>query len=138
MKKSRDSKVSQFDAYKSRLDEMKSAYSKKDANARSLMEKKFAPPQITYNRFIAVIDKSTEIFNAAADDIENIISLATEDSPRIDAEIRSKFDILDSITNKMDDLTNELLISMDSAHDEDVSDLVGDMENLIGSIKDYE
>lgn len=137
-KKVETPKVSQFDAYKSRLDEMKSAYSKKDANARSLMEKKFAPPQITYNRFIAVIDKSTEIFNAAADDIENIISLATEDSPRIDAEIRSKFDILDSITNKMDDLTNELLISMDSAHDEDVSDLVGDMENLIGSIKDYE
>ena len=124
--------------YENKIEDLKAEYDAKEKVARDLIEKRFTPPQITYNRFIAVIDKSTEIFNAAADDIENIISLATEDSPRIDAEIRSKFDILDSITNKMDDLTNELLISMDSAHDEDVSDLVGDMENLIGSIKDYE
>ncbi len=128
---------SKFEKYKDELAGMKTAYMKREGRARELIEKKFQPPQLTYNKFISVVDSSTKLFNEEADNIENIISLASEDSKRIDDELKSKFEILNSLIDKMDDLINELVLSLDSTKDDDVGGLLDDMENLIGSIKEY-
>ncbi|MDO5859883.1 hypothetical protein [Methanobrevibacter sp.] len=129
--------IPEFEAYRVKLEELKSVYAKKDARARELIEKKFSPPQITYTRFIAIVDKSSKLFKIKSEEILNILDLASEDSPRIDSEIKSKFEILNSLIDKTDDLINELVLSMDS-EDDDVDDLIVDMEDLIGSIKKYE
>ena len=49
----------------------------------------------------------------------------------------SKIGIMESIIDKIDDLTNELILSMDSSKDGDVDNLIEDMEGLISSVKDY-
>ena len=83
------------------------------------------------------MDKSKEIFNREAEASLNIISLASEDSPKIDNELSTKIGIMESIIDKIEDLINELVLSMDSSDDEDADGLMADMENLIGSVKDY-
>ena len=50
---------------------------------------------------------------------------------------KSKIEVLKSIIQKIDDLSNELVLAMDSSDDHDVDNLIGDMENLIKSVKDY-
>lgn len=127
-----------FEGYKNRLENLKKTYRTKDAKAREMIEKRFAPPQITYTRFISTVDSSTAVFNQEADEISNLIELGDEDSKRIVEEIERKFGVLETIIGKMDDLINELVISLDSTNDGDVENLFDDMENLIGSIKDYE
>ena len=129
---------SAFEGYASQLDSLKKEYATKDAHAREIIEKKFQPPQITYTKFISVVDSSKSLFNSEADKVKNIISLASEESPRIEAELKEKFKNLNSIIDKLEDLTNELVLSLDSTKEDDVEGLLGDMENLIGSIKDYE
>ena len=130
--------VREFDAYEKQLDDLKNEYYKKDSRARELIEKKFQPPQMTYTKFISVVDSSTRLFNQEADNISNIIRLANEDSPKIESEIKSKFNTLNSISDKMDGLIDELVLSLDPTSNDDVDGLLGDMENLIDSIKNYD
>ena len=130
--------VHEFDEYERQLEDIKNEYYKKDSRARELIEKKFEPPQMTYTKFISVVDSSTKLFNQEADNISNIIRLASEDSPRIESEIKSKFNTLNSISDKLDGLIDELVLSLDPAGNDDVEGLLGDMENLIDSIKNYD
>ena len=130
--------VREFDAYEKQLDDLKNEYYQKDSRARELIEQKFQPPQMTYTQFISVVDSSTRLFNQEADNISNIIRLANEDSPKIESEIKSKFNTLNSISDKMDGLIDELVLSLDPTSIDDVDGLLGDMENLIDSIKNYD
>lgn len=127
-----------FEGYKNRLDGLKKTYAKKDVKAREMIEKKFTPPQITYTKFISTVDSSTQVFNQEAEELANLLELGDEDSQRIVTEIERKFGVLETIVGKMDDLINELVISLDSTNDDEVENLFDDMEHIIGSIKDYE
>lgn len=129
---------SQFSEYERQVNELTEEFTEKDKAVRKLIEKRFEPPQITYTRFISLVDKCSEIFEKESEAALNIINLASEDSPRIDRELKSKISIMNSIIDKIDDLINELVLSMDSSKDDDVDGLIGDMEDLIGSIRDYE
>ena len=130
-------KPSRFGEYEEQINDLRDEFETKDKVVRDLIEKRFEPPQITYTRFISLVDKSGEIFNHEAQAALDIIGLATEDSPRIESELSSKVKILNSIIDKIDDLTNELILSMDSSKDDDVDNLIDDMEGLIDSVKDY-
>ena len=124
--------------YEKRLEEIKSLFYKKEENARDLIEKRFAPPQLTYTRFISVVDKSRSVFDTEAGEISDILNLASEYSPRIEEELESKFEVLKSICDRMEDLINELVLSFDKSNDGEVTGLIDDMEDLIGSIRDYD
>ena len=126
-----------FENYKVKINSLQAEYNAKDEVARELIEKRFQPPQMTYTRFIGLVDKSKKLFDKEAENALTIINLATEDSPRVDGEIKSKIKIMKEIISKMDDLTNEFVLTMDSSGDEDVDVLIDDMEDMIGTIKDY-
>lgn len=130
-------KSEKFGQYKSQVEDLHKQFNSKDKNARKLIKQRFEPPQLTYTRFIAVVDKSEELFNREYDSAMNLIRLGDENSPKIEAEIKSKIEVLKSIIQKIDDLSNELVLAMDSSEDHDVDNLIGDMENLIKSVKDY-
>lgn len=130
--------IPKFVEYENQIEDLKVEYKAKEKVARELIEKRFAPPQITYTRFISIVDKATEVFDKEAESSLNILHLATEESPRIDREIEAKIGIMNSIIDKIDDLTNELIISMDSSKEEDAKILIDDMEDLISSVKDYD
>ena len=68
------------------------------------------------------------------------MNLATEHTPKIDKEIGSKIDVLKSLIEKIDSLSNELIVNIgesESQTDENVKNIIEDMENLIDSVDEY-
>ena len=128
-----------FPQYRKRIDELERDYLKKEKNARELIEKKFTPPQISYDKFMAVVDVSTRVFNDQLDSARTLIDLASEDSEEVESEIKSKIDVLQSIIDQMEDLIDELVINMSksASDDEKVHELVEEMSDLIDSVKEY-
>ena len=45
---------------------------------------------------------------------------------------------MESIINKLDDLSNELVINVSKSNDEDINNVLNNMESLIASIHNYE
>ena len=138
--KSEDSTgIESLKKYEKEVNNLKVLFDVKQKVVRELIEKRFEPPQITYDKFINTIDKSEKLFNTQAESAMNIINLAVEDTPRIDSELDSKIDSMKKIISQIEELTNELVININSTEEssEDVKILLEDMENLIDSIKDY-
>ena len=53
-------------------------------------------------------------------------------------EIEAKIAILNEITEKIDSLTSELIVNDNLDATEDVDDLIGEMDDLIDSVRDYD
>ena len=125
--------------YEKEINNLKVLFGVKEKVVRELIEKRFQPPQITYDRFISAVDSCDKLFNVQADGASNIIKLAAEDTPRVREEIENKIDAMKRIIDQIEDLTNELVINISSAGEspEEVKNLLDDMENLIDSVKDY-
>lgn len=117
--------------------ELKMEYNEKERQTRELINKRFTPPQITNEKFMAVVDESTKVFNEYYKSILNMINFAGKDSARIDNELTSRLDSLRAIIDKLDDLSSELIISMSKSDADEVHDVLDDMENLITSINEY-
>lgn len=132
--------IDSFNVYKSQIEDLKSLYDVKEKIAKELIEKRFEPPQLTYDKFITSVNNCTELFNNQAEVTLNMINLATEHTPEMDYEIESRINILKSIIEKIDSLTNALVINIgqsQSEEDKEINNLLEDMENLIDSIKEY-
>jgi hypothetical protein len=131
--------VSSLKGYEAEIGNLKVLFDVKEKVVRDLIEKRFEPPQITYDRFISMVDKSHKFFYNQVDSSLNIISLASEDTPRIRQELENKIGNMKTIISQIEELTNELVIniSSDEQSEEEVKILLDDMENLIGSVKDY-
>ena len=125
--------------YEKEISNLKIIFNVKEEVVRELIEKRFEPPQITYDKFISVIDSSHKLFYTQADAASNIINLAAEDTPRVQSEIHAKIDAMKRIIDQIEELTNELVINISSSDEstQEVDHLLEDMENLIGSVKDY-
>jgi len=124
--------------YQIQLDSLNSKFIKKEKSTRSLIEKRFQPPQLTYNRFIGGVDKSSELFKKHIDSAYTMINLADEYSPRIAGEVESKISLLKAIIEKMDNLSNELVLNDELSKKEDVDNLISEMDDLIQSVKNYD
>ena len=128
-----------FEEYRTQINKLKDEYSVKEKNARKLIAEKFTPPQISYDKFIGVVNNSTKLFNTQVASAETMMDLADEESVSIRHELDSKIDVLDKIIDRMDNLINELVISMSKDSDDgEVHDLLDDMERLIDSVKKYD
>ena len=124
--------------YEKEVNNLKILFEVKEGVVRDLIEKRFEPPQITYDKFIKTIDKCHKLFYTQADGALNIIHLAAEDTPRVQDEIKSKIDSMKTLINQIENLTNELVINInDDESSEEVKNLLEDMENLIDSVKEY-
>ena len=128
----------EFRLYQSQLNDLRKDYDVKEKHLKDLIEKRFEPPQLTYNKFMASVDNCTNMFDSQADSIQSIIDLASDDSKRIDDELKSKIGVLKSLIDKIDDLTNELVLNMGKSDDENVKSLLNDMDDLIESVNNYD
>lgn len=125
--------------YEKELNSLKGLYDVKEEIVKDLIQKSFAPPQITYDRFMGLIDSSHKLFYNQYDSALNIINMAAEDTPRIESEVESKISNMKTIIDQIEDLTNELVINLssDDQTSEEVKNLLEEMENLISSVKEY-
>ena len=134
-----DAGLKSLKKYEKEVNSLKVLYDVKEEVVKELIEKSFAPPQITYDRFMNVIDSSHKMFYNLHDSALNIINLAAEDTPRIESELESKIDNMKAIIDQLEDLTNELVINLSSDDEtsDEVKNLLEEMENLISSVKEY-
>ena len=134
-----DTGIESLKRYEKEINNLKIVFEVKEEVVRDLIKKRFAPPQITYDKFIAMIDSSQKLFYKQADAASNIINLAAEDTPRVRNEIDNKIDAMQTIIDQIEKLTNELVINISNDDDskDDVKNLLNDMENLIDSVKEY-
>ena len=125
--------------YADEVEELKAVFDVKEKVVRDLIEKRFEPPQITYDRFILTIDKCHKLFYNEAESAISITQLAVEHTPRVERELENKIATLKKIIDQIEDLSNELVIniSSDSQSSDDIKILIDDMENLVGSVKEY-
>ena len=125
--------------YEKEVKDLKILYDVKEGVVRDLIEKRFAPPQITYDKFMSVIDSCHKLFYSQHDAALNIINLAAEDTPRIDDEVERKISNMKAIIDQIESLTNELVINIseDDGTSEEVKNLLEEMQNLVGSVKEY-
>lgn len=131
---------SSLKSYKTQIHQMESLYKIKEKMARDLIEKRFSPPQLTYDRFIGAIDSCNTLFYNQAELALNMIEVAIEHTPKVDEELKKKLDTLKSIIEKIDELTNELAINLSDSSEqspEEVKELLDDMQKLVESVKEY-
>jgi len=135
----KSSGMDSFKRYEKEISNLKVLFNVKEKVVRELIEKRFEPPQITYDKFMSSIDNCHKLFYAQSDAASNIIDLAVEDTPRVQDEIEGKIDAMKKIIDQIEDLTNELVINISSSGEstDEVKNLLDDMENLIESVKDY-
>lgn len=135
----KSSGLDSFKRYEKEISNLKVVFNVKEKVVRELIEKRFEPPQITYDKFMSSIDNCHKLFYAQSDAASNIINLAVEDTPRVQNEIKGKIDAMKKIIDQIEDLTNELVINISSSGEstDEVKNLLDDMENLIESVKDY-
>ena len=126
--------------YEDEIKSLKTQYDAKEAVVTNLIEKSFAPPQITYDKFMDSVKNCTKVFNYQVDSALNIVQLTTRETPRIDTELENKITNMKAIISQIDDLTNELIINLSSNKDSnaDVENLFDDMKDLIDSVKKYD
>ena len=126
--------------YEDEVKNLKVEYDTKEKVVVNLIEKSFAPPQITYDKFMDAVKNCTKVFNYQVDSALNIVQLATRETPRIDTELENKITNMKAIISQIDDLTNELIINLSSNKDSnaDVENLFDDMKDLIDSVKKYD
>ena len=126
--------------YEDEVNNLKVEYDAKEKVVVNLIEKSFAPPQITYDKFMATVNNCNKVFNNQVDSALNIVKLTTRETPRIDTELESKISNMKAIISNIDDLTNELIINLSSnkKSNSDVENLFDDMKDLIDSVKKYD
>lgn len=134
-----NSSVESLKGYEREVNNLKVLFDVKEGVVKDLIAKRFEPPQITYDKFIAMVDSCHKLFYSQVDGALSIIELAAEDSPRIRDELDNKIGNMKTIINQIEDLTNELVIniSSDDQSESEVEVLLDDMENLIESVKEY-
>lgn len=125
--------------YENQVNDLKQLYSAKEKIAMDMIEKRFSPTELTYDRFLSTLNSCTDLFYEQAESTLNIINFATDNTPKVEYEIKNRVDILKLLIEKVDELTNELVLNMSSldSDSDEIRDLVEDMEKLIEYVKDY-
>ncbi len=132
--------TSSLKIYKKQINELEKLYQSKEKIARELIEKHFSPPQLTYDRFMGVIDSCSTLFYNQTESTLDIIKIATDNTPKLDEKLKKRVDILKSLVKKIDELASELAINLSDSTEQssdEVKDLLEDMQKLADSVKEY-
>lgn len=100
----------------------------KEKVAREMIEKKFPAPQMTNTKFNGILDECREVIESQVS-ILNSLTLTEKTASEID----SRKKLITQLIGKVDDLTNELILSEEN----NLEAVIDEMDTLINSVKDY-
>lgn len=125
--------------YEKQVNDLKQLYEVKEKIAKDMIEKRFSPTELTFDKFMSTLNSCSNLFYEQVESTLNIINFATDNTPKVEYEIKNRIDILKLIIEKVDELTNELVLNLSSLDNDsdEIKYLVEDMERLIKSVKDY-
>ncbi|WP_295722150.1 hypothetical protein [uncultured Methanobrevibacter sp.] len=134
-----DGPLNSLQSFRKEAYNLKVLFDVKENSVKDLIEKKFDPPQITYDKFITLVDNSHFVFYKQYDAIIDITQFASEDNEDVRKELNLKLQNMKDIINYIEELTNELVLNInDDNSNEEVKELLEEMENLVDSVKEYE
>lgn len=110
------------------IDNLFLLFESKEKVSREMIEKKFPAPQLTNSKFNAVLDNCRNVVESQIE-VLNALTPTEKTKPEID----SRKKLIKQIINKIDDLTNELILSEEN----NMEEVVEDMDSLINSVKEY-
>ena len=129
-----------FQFYRKQFKELEEIYPQKEKNALDLIEKRFAPPQLTYTRFKGVVDDSHETFYSQLNAGYNILELSTEYSTKVEDELKNKVIVLNSIIKSLDSLSEELVLNItqvETESEDEIDQLFEEFTRATRSVKHY-
>ena len=135
-----DGVVPAFQFYEKKFKELEEIYPLKEKNTMDLIEKRFAPPQLTYSRFKRVVDNSHETFYSQLNTGYKILELSNEYSTKVEDELKNKLLVLNSLIKGLDKLSEELVLNIsqiESESDDELDELFGDFSRATRSVKHY-
>ena len=123
--------------YESKVKQIEKEYNSKQARASELVEKLFDPSHMSYSKFTAAIKRSNQLFANQLKITQKMMEL--DSSEIVNRQLEDKIRVLNTFVDKMEELINELVIQLSSNKDDDddINALFKDMDDLIGSVKDY-
>ena len=132
--------VPAFKFYEKKFNELEEIFPQKEKNALELIEKRFAPPQLTYTRFKGVVDDSHDPFYSQLEAGKKILDLATNYSTKVEDELKNKVLVLNSIIQGLDKLSEELILNItkqESESDDEINELFDEFSRVTSSVKVY-
>lgn len=110
------------------IDNLFLLYESKEKIAREMIEKKFPAPQLTNTKFNGVLDNCHEVVESQIE-VLNALTLSEKTKNEFDSRKR----LIMQLIGKIDDLTNELILSQDN----NIEDVIDEVDDLITSVKKY-
>lgn len=130
--------------YESKINSLKDKYENTESKAYALIEKHFAPPQMTYYKFTNEIEESRKLFYKKVESANEIIEIVNEGiiettSKNLKDEINDIFEKMESIIERLNDLITAFIVNLnsDSKDEQDMEELFENMDELIDSLKNY-
>ena len=131
--------LTSFNKYENEINDLNETFNHKKKISYELIEKRFEPPQMTYDLFISTVDKCAKSFDKQIEALNNIINYDGEFDEKIEDEKKDRINSLKSIIKSIDELNNELILSInDNTEKEDeIENILDDMKSLTDSIEKY-
>lgn len=109
-------------------DDLLLLFESKEKIAREMIERRFPAPQMTNTKFNAALDNCKDVVESQ---IEILNAITPTDKTKYEIDSRKK--LIKQVIGKVDDLTNELILSEEN----NLENVIEEMDELIGTVKDY-
>jgi len=129
-----------FLKYEKEIIELKEEFTNKKINAETLIEKRFAPPQLTYDKFISTVENAERVFDSEYYTSIDLVRYSKDYSSDMEEQIKAKIKTLKVLIKQLDNLIKELLenLSKDNSSDEEIKNIIEEMDRLIDSVSLYD
>lgn len=119
------------------LKELKDLYDSKEKVVIKILQKKFDENEMSYKRFILLIDKCHEMLYNEIEDAFNLIAYTSYSPDYIEIVFKKHFEKIEKIIEKIDDLMNNLIVNERKNSTSEYNSLLEDMDSLNKSVNDY-
>lgn len=119
------------------LNELKDLYDSKEKVVIKILQKKFDENEMSYKRFILLIDKCHEMIYDEIKDAFNLISYTSYSPAYIEIIFKKHFEKIEKIIEKIDELMNNLIMNERKNSTSEYKSLLEDMDSLNKSVYEY-
>lgn len=119
------------------LKELKDLYDSKEKVVTKILQKKFDENEMSYKRFILLIDKCHEMLYNEIEDAFNLIAYTSYSPDYIEIVFKKHFEKIEKIIEKIDDLMNNLIVNERKNSTSEYNSLLEDMDSLNKSVYEY-
>lgn len=119
------------------LKELKDLYDSKEKVVIKILQKKFDENEMSYKRFIILIDKCHEMIYDEIKDAFNLISYTSYSPDYIEIIFKKHFEKIEKIIEKIDELMNNLIMNERKNSTSEYKSLLEDMDSLNKSVYEY-